>query len=144
MAANPEGVAIPPRFVTKFTVNRGTGCWEWHGTTADNGYGLFWDGSRHVRAHRFAYEAFLAPIPDGLVIDHLCRNRACVNPSHLEAVTQRVNVLRGVSGSATNAVKTQCHRGHPFTESNTYRRPNGKRECRECARAYELRRVRAC
>ena len=105
------------------------GCWEWLGSTS-TGYGCF----RRGYAHRYSYELHKGAIPDGLQIDHLCRNRLCVNPDHLEAVTVRVNVLRGVSRVAANARQSHCIRGHEFTPENTRRRANGSRACRECGR----------
>ena len=95
------------------------------------GYGRFWSNGRGVYAHRYAYEHFVAPIPKGLTIDHLCRNRACVNPAHLEVVTMRVNVLRGETFAAENAAKTHCVHGHEFTQKNTYYAKQG-RVCRSC------------
>lgn len=93
------------------------------------GYGGFHvDGVRYL-AHRWSYEHFVGPIPDGLELDHLCRNRGCANPAHLEPVTRRENALRG-PGS-----KTACVHGHPYTSQNTYIRPDrGTRQCRECGR----------
>lgn len=83
--------------------------------------------NRLIAAHRFAYELANGPIPDGLEIDHLCRNRKCVNPAHLQAVSHRENMLR--------AAKTHCLNGHPLTGPNVYLRPDGRgRECRECRR----------
>lgn len=96
-----------------------------------------------MKAHRYAYETLgPGPIPDGLVLDHLCRNRACCNPAHLEAVPQRTNVLRAPTAQATiNAAKQACVRGHPYTADNTY--PfQGKRLCKAC-RAEQRRRYRA-
>lgn len=92
-------------------------------------------GSRlAVHAHRLAYEAVKGPIPAGLQIDHLCRVRNCVNPDHLEAVTQQENVRRGRVGENTRS-KTHCPQGHPYDEANTYRNPAGSRNCRTCHRA---------
>lgn len=108
------------------------GCWEFDGPP-DNGYGRFWSKGRTLLAHRFAYELFIGPVPEGLQLDHLCRNRLCVAPAHLEPVTIGENVLRGVGITARNASKTHCPRGHEFTPENTYTTTQGKRQCRTCA-----------
>ncbi len=108
-----------------------TECWEWAGTRF-RGYGMIGvRGLENRRAHRVSYETFVGPIPDGLTIDHLCRNRGCVNPAHLEPVTNKVNVLRGVGPTAVNARKTHCCRGHEFTPENTLL-SSGRRYCRAC------------
>lgn len=126
------------RFEAKYRVNTETGCWEWTAAIFKQGYGygLFTVAGKSRGAHRVSYELHVGPIPDGLVIDHLCRNPRCVNPAHLEAVTQAVNVHRGNGLCAQNARKTHCKRGHEFTPENTLA-PRGKqgRECRACHRA---------
>lgn len=116
------------------------GCWEWGGPTGEGGYGFFvYEGSRR-QAHRDAYTSLVGPIPEGLVLDHLCRNRVCVRPDHLEPVTLRINTLRGTSVPAINARKIECGKGHPFTEANTYLY-RGKRSCRTCRHEASLRYV---
>jgi hypothetical protein len=119
-------------------------CWLWTAGKDHHGYGVFWAHGRSTSAHRAAYELLIGPVPDGLDLDHVCHNdsgcagaatclhRRCVNPDHLEAVTTRENILRGVSPSALSARKTHCLRGHEFTPENTYVKPSGIRECRTC------------
>lgn len=119
-----------------------TGCWLWYGAACKQGYGRTCVGSkrlgtyRHALAHRAMYEALRGPIPLGLEIDHLCRQPACINPDHLEPVTRRENVMRGLAPILTAKIhgdQTHCHRGHPFDEQNTYRRKHRKgRLCRKC------------
>lgn len=96
----------------------------------DRGYGQFWDGTKTVRAHRFSYELARGKIPEGLDLDHLCRNRACVRPDHLEPVTDKENVHRSPIHFAT---RTHCPKGHPYSEENTYVSPQG-RTCKKCQR----------
>ena len=85
-------------------------------------------------AHRVAYEKAYGPIPEGLVIDHLCRNGLCVNPEHLEAVTRKENILRGEGACAQNARKTHCKRGHELIPENLIERSDGRRDCLLCDR----------
>ncbi|MEU9606399.1 HNH endonuclease signature motif containing protein [Streptomyces sp. NPDC048057] len=126
------------RFLAYVTAAPG-GCWQWTGYLMPNGYARFSVAGERRYAHRVAYEAVHGPIPDRLVIDHLCRNRGCVNPDHLEAVTQRINVLRGVSFAAARARQIRCLRGHRFTVANTYVARNGTRKCRTCRAAARAR-----
>lgn len=125
------------RFWSK--VQKGDGCWEWNASREKAGYGSFRLGERTVKAHRYAYELVVGPIPEGLHLDHLCRNRGCVNPDHLEPVTHRTNVLRGAGVTAANARKTHCIHGHEFTPDNIVPLPGGGRKCRACQLAANLR-----
>ncbi len=108
-------------------------CWLWTGDRDPRGYGRVWVDDHKEWAHRFIYVRLIGPIDQDLQIDHLCRVRGCVNPFHLEPVTRRVNLLRGIGFSARNAVKTECLRGHPFNAENTRIVPKG-RKCRVCQR----------
>ena len=111
-------------------------CWQWTAAVLSSGYGYFGVGDgKSILAHRFAYQHLVGPIPDGLVIDHLCRNRACVNPYHLEPVPQKINVERGDCNGRTP--QPTCYRGHEFTPDNTEIRKGGGRRCVTCRRARE-------
>lgn len=117
------------------------GCWVWTGAQDGRGYGKVWDGARSARAARLAVQLDGRDTPDGMQVDHLCRNRLCVNPAHLEVVTARENNLRSQSLSARRARQTHCLRGHEFTEENTRRDRLGRRVCRECRRIRSKRRA---
>ena len=119
-------------------------CWLWTGGTHAGGYGRIMHEGRLVRAHRFAYEHFRDPIPDGLQLDHLCRVRHCVNPKHLEVVSAKDNLRRGYGVAGTHRRQTHCKRGHEFTPENTYREPSrpGSRSCRKCQRQRAISRWR--
>lgn len=121
---------IEDRFWAK--VDKTDTCWLWTAAENNKGYGIFAVSKRDLwLAHRFSYELNIGPIPDGLVIDHVrkrgCTSTLCVNPAHLEAVTDGENVMR--------SKKDHCPQGHPYDEANTYLRPStGHRECRQCNR----------
>jgi hypothetical protein len=123
------------RFLAK--VGKGGDCWTWTGVArGTGGYGGFRYDGRMQFAHRVSYELLVGPIPEGLVIDHLCRNRKCVNPEHLEPVTQTENMARG------SAARTHCKQGHEYTPENTVPVHNGStasRWCRICLKASKRR-----
>lgn len=114
----------PDRWVWQTRVTP-TGCIEWTGKPEPNGYGRLSINGKRQMVHRLSYEKFVGPIPEGLVIDHLCKNTICVNPLHLDAVTNGENVLRGDGPFAINKRKTHCAQGHEL--------PEGRR-CKECNR----------
>lgn len=126
----------------------GDGCWEWIASKNKKGYGQMYGwylgGGRAklLRSHRVFYEAFIGLIPEGMHLDHLCRNRGCVRPDHLEPVTMAENLRRGKpSPTALNAMKTECPRGHPYDKVR--KRSDGRgmgRHCSICEREYERRR----
>lgn len=126
---------IEQRFLNK--VHKTTSCWFWIGSTNGVGYGEIRISNKKYYAHRWSYEFYRnVTIPAGMQIDHLCRNRSCVNPDHLEIVTCRENVLRGLAaGPHPERMKTHCNRGHLYDAENSYDRPDGKgRNCKQCVR----------
>lgn len=135
-------VLVRPTAETRYWENVDTstgpdGCWPWMGTMATTGYGRLKIGAKvRVQAHRFGYELQVGPVPVEYHIDHLCRNRACQNVKHLEAVTEGENIRRGIGPSAQNARKTHCKNGHPFDDENTRRDEKGHRTCIACSRVY--------
>ena len=134
---------LPSHLASRLQLLPTSRCWLWTGPTDRDGYGRF----RGRGVHRAVWEVLVGNVPPGMVLDHRedwgCTSRACCNPAHLLAVTPRVNILRGRSFAAINAAKIRCIHGHPFSERNTYIRPNGHRDCRICgadrARRYQLR-----
>lgn len=119
------------RFLSKIRITK-LGCWEWLGSKTTVGYGQIGFNGRTTTTHRFIYEYLYGKIDSKLQLDHLCRNRNCCNPDHLEVVTQQENILRGIGLSALNARKTHCIHGHEFTSQNTYITTSNKRKCRTC------------
>lgn len=108
-------------------------CWNWIGHVTPDGYGIIRFGGKNYRAHRLVYELLVGKIPTGLVCDHLCRNKKCVNPKHIEPVTSKVNTLRGTGLTAQNARKKDCKRGHPLSGKNLkIIRGRTYRTCRAC------------
>lgn len=142
----PSAESWWPRFVEKIAV-ADNGCWRWTASIHPGGYGRFGIKNRVYPAHRVAYQSMRGEIPNGLCIDHICHNldescpgaanclhRRCVNPWHMETVTNTVNVLRGQSRMAKHARQTHCKNGHPFSGENLHRTSDGRR-CKTCSRA---------
>ena len=129
---------LEQRFWARVSIDP-SGCWLWTGSVSNTGYGQLGkqaDGKNIVRnVHRISYEINVGPIPQGLQLDHLCCNKLCVRPDHLEAVSARENSRRAL-------VKPRCTRGHLFTRETTYIRPNGRRMCRICAQLMDFKRGR--
>lgn len=141
-AANATVIALRETLGSRFASNllsQDDGCIAWIGTKKyGRTYGLFQLGNTNVRAHRLAFETLRGVVPDGLELDHLCRNPSCVNPDHLEPVTHAENVRRSASPAGVNSRKTHCKRGHEFTPENTRIASDG-RVCRTCARVFSAR-----
>lgn len=115
-------------------------CWVWSGSIQpSNGgdYGRIYRNGTAVSAHKWMWQRFMGPLPEGKTLDHLCRNTLCVNPDHLEPVTMRENILRGTNPAAVQAQMTHCKAGHPLSGENFRIAKNGQRMCRECRRRWE-------
>ena len=122
-------ISTEERFWSK--VNKTESCWLWTRATSKHGYGAFMLDHKKTYVHRLAYEMLVRPIPKGLTIDHLCRVRNCVNPAHMEVVTQGENASRQIHA---NSKKTNCPSNHPYLGDNLYVSKTGGRNCRECHR----------
>lgn len=134
ITATPRKSGSPPKIICDEVgcPNMGTPCHVFRGKKQDNGYGLVSIKRKKKLLHRYVWERECGPIPAGLVIDHMCRNRACCNIEHMRVVTQKVNVTENSNSiQAVNAAKTHCKHGHEFTPTNTYRDKRG-RACRAC------------
>lgn len=138
--ARPPSRPAADRFWEKVAIT--PGCWLWLGCIGKDGYGLFGMGSGEtgIRAHRFAYETLIGPIPQDLHLDHVkargCTHRNCVNPDHLEPVTPRENAMRGDAPAVVLSRENRCKKGHPLTPENTKIGSNGRRTCRICRAAW--------
>jgi len=136
----------PDRLLAKVRIDPDSECWVWTGALMPNGYGAFTvkiDGKwKRCYPHRISYEIHIGEIPKGLDIDHLCRNRACINPAHLEPVSRRENLARGETLIAKQLKQTHCKNGHLLDKSNlsAYKLKKGKRECLTCHRERERKR----
>ena len=136
---------IIERLISKVDWKSEGSCWDWLGTINEYGYPKISIENHPRRAHRISYEAFIGPIPKGLDLDHLCRNRKCINPKHLEPVTRKENLNRSPitfwrGGQTTAKIKksrTHCKHGHEWSEENTYIHTYGWRVCRECKKIQE-------
>lgn len=123
------------RFASKYDVQRGTGCWVWRGPLDRDGYGTFHLRRLTRRAHRVGWYDLRGPIPEGMVVNHACRNRRCVNPQHMELTTPRENALRDTTSvAAINGRKTHCPRGHEYD-----RQYGSRRSCSICEKAKKKR-----
>lgn len=135
-----SGLTGEDRFDSKLFPDPNSGCWLWEGSLSGYRYGTFWFQGRAIKAHRFSYERLVAKIPDGLVLDHKCRNGFCVNPAHLEPVTQRENIMRGCAPASIQARQDSCIHGHRLAGPNLYIKPNGARQCVACRRVTDRKR----
>lgn len=124
---------LKERFMQYIEKQPNGGCWLWTGGLSNGGYGKFQIDPKTRLAHRVAYEIFIGPVPEGAQLDHLCRQRRCCNPSHLEPVACKENIRRGAS-----VTKQFCVHGHERTPENIYVYPDGRRRCILCRRIHDM------
>jgi len=122
---------IVDRFFDKVVFYSDSTCWEWIGAKRRDGYGNFMINGKMIQAHRYSYELYNGTLIQGLVIDHLCRHTSCVNPDHLDQISRKENVLRGISPAAINYRKSHCNNGHPLSGDNLWVGKKGRR-CKTC------------
>ncbi len=124
-------------------IKREGNCWIWTGTVNERGYGTIGYKNKTWSVHRISYLLIGGkPLTPGLVLDHLCRNRPCINPNHLEEVTNKENILRGNGFGAINARKTECNYGHKLVNDNVYHHPDGSRECHKCRKSRKIKNLK--
>lgn len=128
------------RFHEKYIPEPNSGCWLWDAACDTGGYAQISVGNKSKSAHRISYEMHVGPVPEGLVLDHKCRVRSCVNPDHLEPVTNRENILRGDLWKV-HGLKTHCPKGHSYSQENSYLY-RGSRHCKKCKIINQMRRRR--
>lgn len=121
---------LPEKFLSRIEINE-MGCWIWKAGKTSCGYGAFYENGKQIASHRYSYTKAKGGIPEKMDIDHLCRNRACCNPEHLEAVTRKANLERGLTLIAGNLLKTHCPRGHEYSKDNLIKSKKN-RDCRIC------------
>ena len=126
-------MALSQSFIDKFIEDPSSGCWVWSAGLKGHGYAAYWEAGKQWRGHRYSYEKERGPIPKGLSAHHLCDNRKCVNPWHIELVTHADNCSRKMP-------KTHCPRGHEYTPENTLDRGKLGKHCRQCKRMWDKRR----
>ena len=131
-------------FTSKVALDEETNCWVWKLKPTDTGYGIYNTHSKVFKAHRVSWRIFKGPLTDGLVIDHMCKNRMCVNPAHLREVDSHTNTMENSNWFvALNKLKTHCPSGHEYTEENTRLKPQTinpellGRQCKECTRIFQ-------
>lgn len=132
----PVNSPYPQKALARFwaKVDKGvpSECWEWTAAMTRAGYGAWWTGERNIMAHRASFLIAHGDIPAGMVLDHLCRNRKCVNPAHLEPVSHKENILRGEGATARNSKKSHCPQGHSYDGPVAYVDDDGRRRCGVC------------
>lgn len=139
-------INLPDRLQNKISPEPMSGCWIWTGALSTKGYGRYGIKNRTYAAHRVVFEIFREGIPENMQLDHLCRNRQCVNPDHLEIVSNRENTLRGINFIARNAKATHCPQGHEYNSDNTYLSKyisTISRRCKMCLRDRRIERYRS-